>query len=294
MTSSNGILLFAHNNHEIDYGKLAILCGKLANKFLNVPVSLVTDHGTFKWIEKNSSQSMLDFFEKIIITDDDKVIDQYRRYYDGSLTYKKARFLNNFRSSVYVLTPYENTLVIDTDLLIMNNNLSSIWDSEYDFMINRYSHDLSRDRNLTDFDRISDKSIDFYWATAFFFRKNQKNKIFFDLCNHIIENYDYYKFMYNIPSDLIRNDYVFSIAVHILNGFSNENKPETLPMQIYHCLDRDELYDVKADSSLIFLIEKKNYMGEYTLVKTKDLNVHIMNKFSILRNESKLLDLIDG
>jgi hypothetical protein len=34
-------------------------------------------------------------------------------------------------------------------------------------------------------------------------------------------------------------------------------------------------------------------MGEYTLVKTKDLNVHAMNKFSILRNENKILELID-
>ena len=293
MLNKHGILLFAHNNHEIDYGKLALLCGRFSQKYLNVPVSLVTDSVTFKWMEKNNLESKIDFFHKIILTDNKSSLDQVRRFYDGSLNYKKAKFLNNFRSSAYILSPYENTLVIDTDLLIMNKNLNSIWDSDYDFMINRYSHDLATDRNITDFDRVSDKSIDFYWATAFFFKKNKKNKIFFDLCNHIIENYDYYKFMYDIKSDLIRNDYVFSIAIHILNGFSNKNRPESLPTNFYHSLDRDELYDVKKDGSMVFLVEKHNRLGEYTLVKTKDLNVHIMNKFSILRNEDKLLGLLN-
>jgi hypothetical protein len=293
MTETNGILLFAHNNSEINYGDLAVLCGKLAQKYLLVPVSLVTDRGTFDWIEKTNQNNCLDFFDKLIITDDDKAVTQYRRYYDGDLTYKKARFLNNFRSSAFVLTPYDNTLVIDTDMLIMNDNLSSIWDSNYDFMINRDSYDISSDRKLTEFNRLSDKSIDFYWATAFFFKKNNKNRIFFDLCSHIIDNYDYYRFMYNIDSDLIRNDFVFSIAIHILNGFSNTSRPQNLPIQIYHCLDKDELYDIRDDGSLVFLVGKKGYLGEYTLVKTRNLNVHIMNKFSILRNREKILRLTD-
>jgi len=32
-----------------------------------------------------------------------------------------------------------------------------------------------------------------------------------------------------------------------------------------------------------FLIEKEKYRGEYTLMKTKSINVHVMNKFSISR-----------
>jgi hypothetical protein len=32
-----------------------------------------------------------------------------------------------------------------------------------------------------------------------------------------------------------------------------------------------------------FLIEKENYLGEYTLAKTTGLDVHVMNKASLSR-----------
>ena len=33
----------------------------------------------------------------------------------------------------------------------------------------------------------------------------------------------------------------------------------------------------------ICLVEKKNYNGEYTAVKTSNLDVHVMNKYSLTR-----------
>ena len=32
-----------------------------------------------------------------------------------------------------------------------------------------------------------------------------------------------------------------------------------------------------------FLLEKKDFAGEYTLTKTSSLDVHVMNKFSLTR-----------
>ena len=40
---SKGFLLFAHNNGEIDYIKLASICAKRIKKYLDKPVALVTD-----------------------------------------------------------------------------------------------------------------------------------------------------------------------------------------------------------------------------------------------------------
>lgn len=290
---SNGILLFAHNNSQIDYGNLTYIAARFAKKNLNVPVSLVTDSGTIRWMSENKL-SINDTFSNIILTDDIAVNEYHiRRFYDGSLSFKKLEFKNNYRVWAYDFSPYENTLVIDVDFLIVNNQLSSIWDSTSDFMINKISYDLSPDRDNTEFQRISDRSIDFFWATAFFFRKTEQNKIFFGLCQHIVENYNYYRFVYQIDNPLLRNDYVFSIALHIMGGFSNKLYPPSLPINIYHCLDRDELYRVNNSKSFLFLIEKKGYLGEYVLAKTENLNVHIMNKFSINRNSKKLLEVLD-
>ena len=56
---TNGILIFAHNNREVDYGLLAVISGGLAKKHLDVPVSLVTDHSTKEWlIESNTWQQV--------------------------------------------------------------------------------------------------------------------------------------------------------------------------------------------------------------------------------------------
>lgn len=291
---TNGILLFSHNNREIDYGNMAYISARYAKKNLNVPVSLVTDSGTVRWMEKNKIPFETTF-DRIILTDDFKIKEYYfRRFYDGSLTYKKADFKNNLRSWAYELTPYDNTLVIDVDLLIVNNNLSSIWDANSDFMINKVCYDLSPDRDTFEFRRVSDQGIDFFWATAFFFRKTAWNKTFFDLCQHIVENYNYYRFVYQINNSLLRNDYVFSIATHMMGGFSNKLQPPSLPAKIYYCLDRDELIKVNNSKSFLFLIEKKDHLGEYVLTRTNNHNIHIMNKFSINRNSQALLDAIDG
>ena len=40
---TQGILIFAFNSDGVDYIKMAILSAKRAKKFLNKPVSLVTD-----------------------------------------------------------------------------------------------------------------------------------------------------------------------------------------------------------------------------------------------------------
>ena len=291
---SKGLLFFAHNNSEVDYGKMAYISAMYAKKNLNVPISLVTDSGTKKWMIDNDHIPLEKIFDKIILTDDIKLnFVTRRRYYDGSIDYKKADFKNGHRAWAYELSPYDKTIVIDVDLLIVNNRLNAVWDTDTDFMINKYSHDLARDRDNFEFTRVSDHGIDFFWATAFYFEKTPWTEAFFGLCQHIIENYEYYRFVYRIDNPLMRNDYVFSIAVHMMGGFTNKINPPSLPCEIYYTIDRDELIRVDSDKSFLFLIQKKGCLGEYTLARTNNQNIHIMNKYSINRLDKELLEAIN-
>ena len=88
--------------------------------------------------------------------------------------------------------------------------------------------------------------------------------------------------MYNLGSRNFRNDHVFSIAIHMMNGFTNANWAKDLPGTLYYTLDRDILQKIN-DSKLVFLLQKENVHDEYILSSTKDLNVHVMNKFSLER-----------
>jgi len=289
---SEGILIFAHNNSEIDYAELAYISARYVKKNLNKPVSLITDSGSREWMYKKYPDSV-EVFDQIILTDNVSLsLYQKKRYYDGALSHKLLTFNNLLRSKSYELTPYDKTLVIDCDLLIVNDRLKYIWESNEDFMISKQHHSISSEFDDSEFRRISDYSVDFVWATAFYFVKNEKNNTFFELCKHIVENYDFYRFVYRIDNPLMRNDYVFSIALHILNGFSNEIQPVKLPADIIYSLDREDLYKVHDSKTFVFLTNKKNYLGEYILAKTHNQNVHIMNKYAFGRNADRLLEVI--
>ena len=55
-----------------------------------------------------------------------------------------------------------------------------------------------------------------------------------------------------------------------------------LPGNMTYILDKDLLVNL-AENKMQFLVEKEGYHGEYTLVKTTGLDVHVMNKSSLLR-----------
>ena len=64
----NGVVLIAYNNDQLDYTRFAILAATYARKQLKLPVSIITDDGTKKWMEETHSKELLDrTFDKLII-----------------------------------------------------------------------------------------------------------------------------------------------------------------------------------------------------------------------------------
>jgi len=207
---------------------------------------------------------------------------QYRRYFDGAMTHKRLKFKNDIRVKSFELSPFDKTLVIDCDYLINNSLLNYCWKQEHDFLISKEGVDLCGFRYDPRLHSLSDKSIDFYWATVFYFEKNSNTETFFNLLGHIQDNYNYYRYVYQIQHSLYRNDYAFSIAIHIMNGYQKGLWTHNLPGMLYYTIDKDVLLK-HNDTTLTFLVEKEKYKGEYTFMKTKDISVHVMNKFSVSR-----------
>ena len=133
-----------------------------------------------------------------------------------------------------------------------------------------------------EFDKISDTSVDFYWATVVFFRKTKVNEIYFNLIKHIQENYMHYRSVYQFKSNVYRNDFAFSIAAHIMNGYQKGNFVTSLPGKHYYTIDKDVLHSI-VDTEIKVLVEKSQRLGEYTLAKFNNMNLHVMNKFSLER-----------
>lgn len=283
-----GILIFAHNSTEVDYIKMAIASASLAKKSLNVPVSLVTDSSTIEWLEESNLKKIADdIFDKIIIAKKPKT-DNKRSLHDGS-DVKLVPFVNSDRCMAYDLTPYDRTLVIDSDFLIFSDRLNQYWDIDEDVLISRSVVDIGPRDRFGYHDRyISDTGIPLLWATTVMFTKNNTGKIFFDLVKTIKENYERYSQLYRFDSRQFRNDIAFSIADHIMMGF--ETRPHVALPDLLTALDRDILFDVSLDGKLKFLVSPElnlNYCG----ASISGMDIHVMNKQSIIRNFKKLLEL---
>lgn len=271
---SNGAVLIARNNTEVDYIKQAVFCAKRIIKFLDIPVSLITDN--LEYVEKNHPDHP---FDKIIVIENDTNYT-YKKYNDGNFSRRNLEFKNTSRSDVYDLSPYDNTLLMDTDFIISNNVLKNCFTQQHDFLIYKTGFELSNWRDLSEFNYISDTSIDFYWATVVFFKKSNETKMFFDLLKHIKEQWPHYRRLYNLNTDTFRNDHAFSIAIHIMNGYQTGNFANPLPGTMFYTTDKDILLKLD-DTTFKFLIEFKT--GAYFPASITDSNVHVMNKFSLNR-----------
>jgi hypothetical protein len=290
MNNQQGVLVYARNNSQIDYVKQAIFLAKRVHKYLDLPVSVVTD--SIDYINKSYPQDK-NLFDHIIpmrfdgAYDDKSVLSpgenhSIRHFYDGSLVYKRLEWKNNARSTAFHASPYEETLLLDSDIVICNSFWTECFKQKKDFLAYRDCVDLLDINRGDDFRRISDTSVDFYWASAVFFRKTSENEIFFGLVKHIQDNWRHYCRIFQINTSYFRNDYAFSIAIHIMNGYQIGDFANPLPGILYYATDKSILWEIESNR-LLFLLEKPKYVGEYTPLRTESSTVHVLNKFSLNR-----------
>jgi hypothetical protein len=285
----NGVVLFAHNSRQVDYGLLSIIAGGLAKKHLNVPVSLITDNATISWMQHSNFYDVaVEIFDKIILVD--SPANQNTRILNDGGSSQVVPFSNANRCSVWNLTPYENTLMIDSDYLIFSNNLNNYWNTDYDILISQAMNDIKGDRTGILEKHVSETGVHLYWATTVMFKKNERSKMFFDLVHFIRDHYEYYSELFRFDPRQYRNDISFSIAKHILDGFEDKSV-ESLP-PVLTILDKDILAEVSEDGKLKILVNDITDTNKFSLASIKNTDIHVMNKQSIVRNKDQLLKLL--
>jgi hypothetical protein len=152
---TNGVVLFAQNNGGIDYVKLAAYSAERIRKYLQVPVSIITDSPD--WLMQSCPDHC---FDKIILLQESSA--NQKEFFDGTLSSKRFDWKNLSRSQIYDLTPYDKTLVLDSDYIINSSILKSAFDRDTDFQIYRHSFDIAGWRDTKPFTRLNSYSIPFY------------------------------------------------------------------------------------------------------------------------------------
>lgn len=280
--ATRGVLMYAVNNSHIDYIKLAILNAKCVHKYMGVPVSLITNN------DGSYHPDLLEttVFDKVIV-DGNSQTTNHRIYRDTIYHSVQLDFKNGSRPSAYDLSPYDETILIDVDYIIQNDTLNHAWGSLEDIMINRDAISVMNKPLQGDEFRLNQFGIRMYWATVIYFKKTEDVQVLFNMVKHIKENWDFYKLVYNFPSAMYRNDHAFSIAIHTLSGFMENTEIKALPTsQILSMTDRDQIYAIRPDSSWLVFANETKVGEEYKFYATsiKGMNVHCMNKMSLLRN----------
>lgn len=272
---TTGALIFAHNNTGVDYTRLAVFCAKRVKKYLDIPVSIATDN--VKWLTNNYPDHP---FDQVIEVQAEQ--SATKLFYDGTLSNKKLEWRNGTRFRAYDITPYEKTLVLDSDMLICSDKLKHALNRDAPLQLYKESFDLTGWRDPAPYIRINPYSIPFYWATVCIFKKDPVVEAFFNLVSYIKQNWMYFRVLYSIEMPHFRNDFAFSIAIHIMNGKMEGEFATVIPGKLNYIEDRDVLLSANG-STLKFLLQKKDRLGEYLVAKTEGIDVHVMNKISLER-----------
>ena len=276
---SRGIIVFAQNNGYVNYAKQACACAGYVRKHLSLydEICLVTNTETLE-----SEKKLIDeFFDNVIVSDTFQP-DNVRLFKDTTRDTEYASFRNMGRSDVYELSPYDETLVIDSDYFIMNNVLDQVWNSANDVMINCKYRDVS-ERHKDNISYLDNFSIPMYWATVFYFKKYDFAENLFTLISHIKYNYKYYYYLYNCSGNLFRNDFAFSMALHILNGSVAFDVP-SLPIDyLNNSFDLDDIFRVNSHDDIIMYCADAERITDHLLSRFTCTDLHIMNKKAVSR-----------
>ena len=257
---SKGILVHAFNNEEIDYVKQACMVAERVKKYLDLPTSVITDCK----VPKNVFDHVIEF---------DTPQRYTRKLYNNGNHGKHLTFKNNARVLSYDLSPYKQTLMIDSDIIICDDVYKNCFEQDNPLLMYKDAYHIGQNLDYREFNKISDSSVDFYWATCVYFVKCKQNKIFFDLLQHIEEQWRHYRMLYQIVQRTYRNDFAFSIGAHIMNNHSKGNFVNHMPGKLFYTIDKDITHEIKQDK-LTFLIDNNP-------IATKGLTVHAMNKYSL-------------
>jgi hypothetical protein len=249
-------VVFAFNTESTDYVKIADRTSQLIAHSLNLPITLITD----------IDSEPLFLYDNVIRVDTNNSGANFL----GIDTKKQWR--NFGRYLAYELSPYNDTILIDTDYLVLDDSLLTLFETNFDYKLMHHNYTPTS----ASYEMMGETSLPFVWATVVLFRKTERARLFFNLVGRIQRNYQYYRALYNIRERNFRNDYAFAIANCILSGY-NLNEDQGIPWILF-TVDNPIERIMLTDTQL--LIYHNN-----TAIVVPYQNIHVMDKEYLLSRD---------
>ena len=235
---SRGVILFAFNTNEIDYVSIAKTSAQLIGHILNLPVTIITDNDiTLSAVNIRPGTAK-----------EWKNVDRYL---------------------AYELSPYDETLLIDSDYLMLDDSLLKLFDQPFDYRL--MTKNCTPAGPWTEY--MGTVGLKYQWATAILFRKTPKAEMLFNMVGRIQRNYTYYTKLYHARSSHFRNDYALTIADNILNGY-DQTLDQGIPWPMM-TLDAG-IESIELKNNLLYIRESEK---AYVIPRQ---NIHVIDKHYLL------------
>lgn len=264
-TTIKGALIYAFNNDRIDYWRLAVWCADRVNRHLALPVTIVTD--------STSSQGRDCVHNTVTVP----ARSGGTRIYDHKNDTKGHAWYNSNRFQSYELSPYQQTLVIDSDYVVCSDQLSGLFDSGLSVTAMKHVYDVTHRDQFRSYQIISaHRGLHHFWATVLYFDRSVIAQDFFRLMSMISDNYSHYCCIYDMPSRPFRNDFAASIALNTLYG----HVPEAIPQIPWAMANVFSDVDIQQMSDDVFeLMYDRGGQPRRTRISSQDF--HFMNKVAL-------------
>jgi alpha-N-acetylglucosamine transferase len=166
-----GIVILAQNS-ESNYIEQAVALAMSVQKYNDIPVSLITN---------------------------DEVTDGYKKYFDqiipiawGDMADGKEWKVEN-RWKIFHQTPYKETIVMDTDMLVLNN-IDHLWDfySNYDLFFTSNPITYRNEQITSNFYRkiFVENELPNIYCALYYFKKNEFAHNFFAYLEMVVKEFE--------------------------------------------------------------------------------------------------------
>lgn len=262
-----GVLIYAFNNSRIDYFSQAVWCADRVNRYLGLPVTIVTDDVSIR--DRPCSHNVVTSVPEI----------GGKRVYNPTVSHEADIWINGNRYQSWDLSPYDETLVLDSDYVVCSDQLLTLFDNNHSVTAMKHVYDVTGRDDYRHYQWISDRrGLHHYWATVLYFRRDRLSQDFFEMMDMIRKNYKHYSDLYRFNPSPFRNDFAASISLTAVYGHDPDSIPE-IPWRMANVFSDVEITPVSDDTFDFYYTMGLDKKHRRTRISGQDF--HFMNKIAL-------------
>lgn len=221
-----GALIFAINNGATDYLALANWSADNIKRHLGIPTHIVTD------------QSVPGA--------------NHRHFPDlGHVAWH-----NTSRVDAFDLSPWDRTLLLDSDYVVASDQLRVLLEADRDFLAHQSAFDVTGCNDFRGLNFFGAHDMPMSWATVVMFRRSVLAADIFACMRMIRDNWTHYRNIFKIRSATYRNDHALSIAQMICHG--HDMTIDAIPWPLASLTPEHQLLKTAQDRYRVDFVNTEN------------------------------------